>query len=66
MKKEKVASVRLGASETANKRTVYKYIHPDGIKSFQLVMGLTVQEPGSVWNSHSPHKPKKTKGSFFN
>lgn len=53
--KEKAAPVQLGAAETANKRTVYKYIHLDGLKSCQLVMGLTVLEPGNVWNSIPPH-----------
>lgn len=53
--REKADPVKLGAPETANQRTVYKYIHLDGLKSCQLVMGLTVLEPGSVWNSIPPH-----------
>ncbi len=45
----------LGSQEAANKRTIYKYIHPGGAKSCQLVMGLTDLERGSVWNSMPPH-----------
>ncbi|MDE3234763.1 MAG: 5-dehydro-4-deoxy-D-glucuronate isomerase [Bacteroidota bacterium] len=55
MTKEEASPVNLGDISTSNKRTIYKYIHLDGIKSCQLVMGLTVLEPGSVWNSVPPH-----------
>jgi 4-deoxy-L-threo-5-hexosulose-uronate ketol-isomerase len=46
---------KLGSQKDANKRTIYKYIHPNGIKSCQLVMGLTELEVGSVWNTMPPH-----------
>jgi 4-deoxy-L-threo-5-hexosulose-uronate ketol-isomerase len=55
MKSSEAAPVNLGAVETANKRTIYKFIHQGGIQSCQLVMGLTALEPGSVWNSFPPH-----------
>lgn len=49
------APVQLGTVATSNQRTIYKYIHEDGIASCQLVMGLTVLEPGSVWNTMPAH-----------
>jgi len=45
----------LGSPKEANQRTIYKYIHPDGIQSCQLVMGVTVLEQGSVWNTMPAH-----------
>lgn len=63
--KEQASPVQLGAVETANKRTVYKYIHLDGIKSCQLVMGLTVLAEGSVWNSVPPHTHTRRMEVYF-
>ncbi|RPI72352.1 MAG: 5-dehydro-4-deoxy-D-glucuronate isomerase [Ignavibacteriales bacterium] len=50
-----VESVELGSSKDANKRTINKYIHLNGIKSSQLVMGLTELDEGSVWNTMPAH-----------
>ncbi|NLT95975.1 MAG: 5-dehydro-4-deoxy-D-glucuronate isomerase [Clostridia bacterium] len=50
-----VTANRLGSPEGANVRTIYKYIHPDGVKSCQLVMGMTVLEPNSIWNTMPCH-----------
>ena len=47
--------VHLGNRREANERTIYKYIHQDGIQSCQLVMGFTELKEGSVWNSVPPH-----------
>jgi 4-deoxy-L-threo-5-hexosulose-uronate ketol-isomerase len=47
-------SVRLGTTEQSNQRVLNKYIHPGGVPSANLVMGITVVEPGNVWNSMPP------------
>ncbi len=45
----------LGTSHNANVRTITKFVHGDGIKSSQLVMGLTELNDGSVWNTMPSH-----------
>jgi 4-deoxy-L-threo-5-hexosulose-uronate ketol-isomerase len=65
MTKTEAAPVNLGEIATSNKRTIYKYIHNDGIESCQLVMGLTVLEAGSVWNSVPPHTHTRRMEAYF-
>jgi len=48
-------SAELGSAENANRRPIYRYIHADGARSAQLVMGVTVLESGSVWNTMPAH-----------
>jgi 4-deoxy-L-threo-5-hexosulose-uronate ketol-isomerase len=65
MKKENAAPVNMGDPSTSNVRTVYKYIHLEGLKSCQLVMGLTVLSSGSVWNSVPPHTHTRRMEVYF-
>lgn len=45
----------LGSIESSNERTIYKYIHEGGIKSCQLVLGITELAPGNMWNTMPAH-----------
>jgi 4-deoxy-L-threo-5-hexosulose-uronate ketol-isomerase len=54
-RRAEAAKVQLGTQAECNRRTIHKYIHPEGIKSCQLVMGFTVLDEGSVWNTMPPH-----------
>jgi len=47
--------VHLGSQKTANQRTIFQYIHGNGIRSCQLVMGFTRLAEGSVWNTMPAH-----------
>jgi 4-deoxy-L-threo-5-hexosulose-uronate ketol-isomerase len=48
-------AVAMGTDAACNRRTIYKYIHPAGIQSCQLVMGFTELAEGSVWNTMPAH-----------
>lgn len=53
--KEKAVLATPGSSEDCNERVIYKYILPGNVESCQLVMGLTILAPGSVWNTMPSH-----------
>ena len=55
IKLSQAAQKPLGAAETSNKRVIYQFIHPDVLPTCQLMMGMTVLEPGSVWNTMPAH-----------
>jgi 4-deoxy-L-threo-5-hexosulose-uronate ketol-isomerase len=57
--------IELGAMIQSNKRTIRKYIHPDGVKSCQLVMGMTTLDPGCVWNTMPVHTHQRRMEAYF-
>ncbi len=57
--------LELGSIETCNKRTIYKAIYKEGIRSCQLVMGFTLLATGSNWNTMPAHTHMRRSEVYF-
>lgn len=55
----------LGSQANMNKRTIYKFIHPQVCESCQLAMGVTMLEEGSGWNSMPCHTHERRMEVYF-
>ena len=52
---EKAAKRHLGGRASSNERTINQLIHPDVLETCQLLMGCTILDEGSVWNTMPAH-----------
>ncbi|HWR39873.1 MAG TPA: 5-dehydro-4-deoxy-D-glucuronate isomerase [Patescibacteria group bacterium] len=60
-----IEPVALGSISQSNERKIFKYIHPQGVQSCQLVMGMTVLAPGNMWNSMPCHTHERRMEVYF-
>ncbi len=65
VKRVEAQPTELGDATTCNRRTVYKYIHREGARSCQLVMGVTHLHKGSAWNTMPAHTHMRRSEVYF-
>jgi 4-deoxy-L-threo-5-hexosulose-uronate ketol-isomerase len=62
---ENARKVELGSPKNLNERTIHQIVHPAVCASCQLVMGVTILKPGSVWNSMPSHTHARRMEVYF-
>ena len=60
-----VQCLNLGTPDKCNVRKLYQFIHPSVSKTCQLVMGVTVLEPDSIWNTMPCHTHDRRMEVYF-
>jgi 4-deoxy-L-threo-5-hexosulose-uronate ketol-isomerase len=57
--------IDLGSQKTSNERSIFQFIHADGVKTCQLVVGMTQLAEGSVWNTMPCHVHDRRMEVYF-
>lgn len=57
--------IDLGAGETSNERSIFQFVHPQGIKTCQLVVGMTMIAKGSNWNTMPAHVHERRSEAYL-
>ena len=65
MKPAEALPAEMGSLDNNNHRVINKYIHLDGIRSCQLVLGVTNFKKGSIWNTMPPHLHDRRMETYF-
>lgn len=65
VKKDYAQPTEQGSAANSNRRTIYKYIHMAGVRSCQLVMGVTHLHEGSTWNTMPAHTHMRRSEIYF-
>ena len=63
--RDDVETIELGSAETANARTLRKYIVNSVVDVCQLQMGMTTIKPGSSWNTMPAHVHDRRMEVYF-